>query len=140
MTKDKDFKKVVRARSAKTGESYSTARSHLVNSPDEASRPSEASSRDDARFEPEPGSLLAQFRAEDERNARREIDDRRIRVERDDTGRWVARSDEYPNLVGRGSTELDAAIFLIAEIGEANASWHDYVDDDSIAYIENQDD
>lgn len=34
MTNDKDFKKVVRDRAAKTGESYSTARSHLTGGTD----------------------------------------------------------------------------------------------------------
>lgn len=33
MTEDKDFKKVVRERAAKTGERYSTARNHLTSNP-----------------------------------------------------------------------------------------------------------
>lgn len=39
MTKSRDFKRIVRARMAKTGESYATARLHLVESPDSSETP-----------------------------------------------------------------------------------------------------
>lgn len=108
MTRDKDFKRIVRQRMAKTGESFVTARTAILTK----------------------GEGLAM----------KEDETLRVRTIHETSGRWAARSDLYPRLVGYGTSEEESKERLSELIMQHESAWQNHVDDECVRYIELQDD
>lgn len=117
MTDKKDFKKLVRERMAKTGESYTSARMHLLRS-----------------------GPWEQIDEETEASLAREVEARGIRVIHEASGAWAARTDEYPDLVEHADTPKRAKRLLLDAIWWKESDWRDHVDDETATYLDLQDD
>ncbi|WP_438023567.1 hypothetical protein [Sorangium sp. So ce233] len=115
MTSDKDFKKLVRSRMEKTGESYTAARASLLQKDRTASAATDELER-----------------------LRREAEQYGARVIHEASGRWAARADN--GMVEYGSTEAEAYERLIDAIWQYEMDWRNNVDDDTAFYLENQSD
>ncbi len=123
MTDKKDFKRLIRERMDKTGESYTAALKHFRENP--------------AR----PGAvdLLAQWDAEEEAFVAQQVEELGIRVIHEASGRWAARTNDYPNLVEYGATAEDAKRRLVHLISGMNEGWQDQLDSETVDYIGLQD-
>jgi len=117
MTNNKDFKKRVRARMAKTGESYTTARMNILK-----------------QQEPPPSPYAPEELANE---ALRPwgADDPETRVIQEPSGRWVARIDDYPpEFVGYGE-DPDEARAALQRVIDAESDWRNaIVDSDFFLY------
>lgn len=115
MTKQKTFKQKVRERMQKTGESYTTARMNLLAK--DATDASTAGS-----------SVLERLQAEEQADLARMVEARDIRTEDEGGGSWAARTHEYPEIVGRGRTAVEAQRDLRDAIWWQKAGWQDHVE------------
>lgn len=115
MTAEKDFKKLVRERMSKTGESYATARMNLMET---------------------LPSFLEQIRSEDRHRVALEVDARNIQVVEEASGQWVARAPEYPELIERAPTSERAQRLLVEAIWFRESGWRDQVDDETADYLD----
>ncbi len=125
MTTKKDFKKLVRQRMDKTGESYTTAHRHLVGDGPRANLP-----------EPIAEDLERRMAREREQ----EIESYGIEVLEGPPGMWTATTKVEGGITERGRTSEEARQRLISSIWAAQWDWRNAVDPDTILYLENQDD
>jgi hypothetical protein len=102
MTDNKDFKRPVRERMAKTGESYATARMHFLDAP------------------PPSSGFLERIRAEDKARVTREVEARRIRGAQEESGEWAAQT--VPESHGRLGSKEPARDSAAVRPGDAKAS------------------
>ena len=66
-------------------------------------------------------------------------EDHDVRVIQESSGRWAARNDSYPDLVGFGSAQHEAAHQLLEQITQYESDWRNQIDDENVRYIELQD-
>lgn len=139
MTQNKDQKRLIRERMEKTGESYSSARENFLREP----RPRETAAVDHEipRARLDEGVPLDAILGEGWLESQSRLYG--VRVIHESSGRWVARSDDYPELRGEGDDANGARqslLDLIARESRDDFFWRDAVDDDTAFVLELQDD
>lgn len=140
MTQNKDQKRLIRERMHKTGESYASARENFLRDP----RPGEAL----AGNQDVPRARLPDGVPLDATLGERWLESQArfygIRVVHESSGRWVARSDDYPELRGEGDDAHAARRAMLDAIAreprEDDFFWRDAVDDETAFVIELQED
>lgn len=142
MTDNNDFKKLVRARMQKTGESYTTARMNLLSARTSSTKPGAAPEPDraDEGAAPKWPDFMERLLAEEAAELAHAVEFHGIRATREASGWWTATAPGYPGLERRAATRRDAERLVAEAIWEHRSGWRGQVDPETAAFLEMQDD